>query len=137
MNNKIICTKVNGIRYYSTIVLYSFPFNESDMTIHYTRRGLIAFFFFLYNVFAYSKRRILIGLQINSFRLVMSFDYIYIYIHRFIYPAEMKFRFKYDLVQEIVYLRVFEIVDCFSLIYQGRSNYVNFIIEHTVGILTM
>lgn len=49
----------------------------------------------------------------------------------------MKFRFKYDLVQEIVYLRVFEIVDCFSLIYQGRSNYVNFIIEHTVGILTM
>lgn len=67
----------------------------------------------------------------------MSFDYIYIYIHRFIYPAEMKFRFKYDLVQEIVYLRVFEIVDCFSLIYQGRSNYVNFIIEHTVGILTM
>lgn len=48
MNNKIICTKVNGIRYYSTIVLYSFPFNESDMTIHYTRRGLIAFFFFFF-----------------------------------------------------------------------------------------
>lgn len=63
----------------------------------------------------------------------MSLDYT-----RFIYPAEMKFRFSGDdLVQEIVYPCVFEIMDCFSLIYQGRSNYVNFIIEHTVGILTM
>lgn len=63
MNNKIICTKVMV-----SVIIPRFIFvplmNPSDYTLY---EGDVANCFF-YNVFVHSKRRILIGLQINSFR---------------------------------------------------------------------